>query len=126
MDLRLTASGSWDNLERMLKNAGKPSVFRTLERYGQMGVDALRAATPVDEGVTANSWYYEVLQERNTWSIIWGNTHIVDGRPIAVLLQYGHATRNGGWVEGRDYINPALKPIFDKMVAEGWKVVMKV
>lgn len=124
--ISLKSSGSFDNLEKMLKNASKPSVFRQLERYGQMGVEALRAATPVDEGVTADSWNYEVIQDSHSWSIVWGNSHIVDGRPIAILLQYGHATGTGGLVQGQDYINPALRPIFDKMVAEGWKVVMKV
>lgn len=124
--ISLKSSGSWDNLERMLKNSSKSSIFQALERYGQQGVDALRAATPVDTGVTADSWTYEVIQDSHSWSIVWGNTHIEDGRPIAVLLQYGHGTGTGGYVQGQDYINPALRPIFDKMVAEGWKVVLKV
>jgi hypothetical protein len=94
-----------------------------LAKYGDIGVAALQAATPVDSGVTAQSWYYEIKKERDTYSIIWGNSHVVDGAPIAVLLQVGHGTRNGGYVQGRDYINPAIRPIFDAMAAEAWKVV---
>jgi hypothetical protein len=88
-----------------------------------MGVNALSAATPEDSGETANSWYYEIVRDGKYWSIIWGNTHIEQGRPIAVLLQYGHGTRTGGYVEGRDYINPALQPIFDQIATEAWKAV---
>lgn len=100
-----------------------PSIFSTLERFGQAGVAALRAATPIESGETANAWAYDVIQDKGSWSIVWQNNHVVDGRQIAVLLQYGHGTRTGGYVPGQDYINPALAPIFDQMAAEGWKVV---
>lgn len=100
-------------------------IFRTLSKYGQIGVNALAAATPLDSGQTASSWTYEIIQGSGKYSIVWSNTNVVNGRPIAVLLQYGHATRNGGWVEGRDFINPALRPIFDKIVAEAWMEVTK-
>jgi hypothetical protein len=123
MSMSMSSSGSFDNLEAFLKKASSPSMFDVLSKYGEMGVSALRAATPVDSGETANSWYYEVVQDGKSWSLVWGNTHVEDGRPIAVLLQHGHGTRTGGFVEGRDYINPALRPIFDQMAAEGWKVV---
>jgi hypothetical protein len=117
------SKGSFDKTEAFLKKVAKADIFSALERYGQMGVSALASATPQDSGETANSWYYEVVQDATSWSIIWGNNNVVNGRPIAVLLQYGHGTGGGGWVEGRDYINPALKPIFDQMANEGWKVV---
>jgi hypothetical protein len=116
-------SGSFDNTEKFLKQMADASIFETLGHYGQEGVNALASATPVDSGETANSWYYEIVSDGKTWSIIWSNSNVVDGRPIAVLLQYGHGTGTGGYVEGQDYINPALQPIFDRMVDEGWKVV---
>lgn len=121
--IEVTATGSFDNMETFLKAMADSNIFAKLERFGQMGVDALSAATPVDSGVTADSWYYEVIKDSGSWSIVWGNNHIEDGRPIAVLLQYGHATRTGGYVDGRDYINPALRPLFDQMANEAWKVV---
>ena len=118
-----STSGSFDNTEKFLKKILYDDIFATLERYGAEGVAALSAATPQDSGETANSWYYEIKRERNSWSIIWGNNNVVDGRPIAILIQYGHGTGSGGYVQGRDYINPAMKPIFDRIVEEGWKVV---
>lgn len=123
MTFSFSASGSFDNIEAFLKKAQAGTLFDSLSRYGQEGVNALAAATPLDSGETASSWYYEIVQNGSSWSMIWGNRNVVDGRPIAVLLQYGHGTGTGGWVEGQDYINPALAPIFDRMTAEGWKVV---
>jgi len=117
------AKGSFDKTEAWLKKMTSGAIFASLERYGQEGVRALSAATPVDSSETANSWYYEIVQDKTSYSIIWGNSNVVDGRPIAVLIQYGHGTRNGGYVEGRDYINPALQPIFDRIATEAWKVV---
>lgn len=120
----LSSSGSWDSVESWLKRVGQgPSIFSQLERFGQAGVSALQAATPADSGETANTWFYEIIQEKGTWSIVWGNNHVDDGRQIAVLIQYGHATGTRGYVAPQDYINPALAPIFDQMAAEGWKVV---
>lgn len=119
----ISVSGSFDNTLGFLKRATNSSTYSRLSRYGQMGVDALRSATPQDSGETALSWNYEVVKDSTSWSIIWSNSHVVEGRPIAVLIQYGHATRTGGYVPGRDYINPALRPIFDQMEAEGWRVV---
>ena len=118
-----STSGSFDNTERFLKKILYGDIFATLERFGAEGVAALSASTPVDSGETANSWTYEVKRDKGSWSIIWGNTHIVAGRPIAILLQYGHGTGTGGYVEGRDYINPAMRPIFDRMADEAWKAV---
>jgi len=101
--------------------------FKALEKYGAIGVAALKQATPVESSETANSWYYEIVDRPGYYSIHWLNSHIEDpGRiPVAVLIQYGHATGNGGYVQGRDYINPALQPIFDQIVADMWKEVTK-
>lgn len=100
-------------------------VFRTglLDKYGKMGIEALKAATPKDTGKTADSWEYKITREHHTVSITWVNTNIVDNVPIAVILQYGHATRNGGYVQGIDYINPAMAPIFLRIAQEAWKEV---
>ena len=120
--ISFTDSGA-KQTEAFLTKLGSGNIFKGLERFGQEGVDALAAATPVDDGTTANSWYYEIVQDGKSWSIIWGNSNVNDGRPIAVLLQYGHGTGTGGYVQGRDYINPAIRPVFDKLAAEAWKVV---
>lgn len=122
--MSLSSSGSWDGVESWLRRMMQgPSIFAQLERFGQAGVAALQASTPTESGETANAWFYEVIQEKGSWSIVWGNNHVEDGRQIAVLLQYGHGTGTNGYVAPRDYINPALSPIFDQMAAEGWKVV---
>lgn len=96
-----------------------------LDKYGQMGIDALKDATPKDTGKTSESWIYEIKRNSNSLSIVWKNTNIVDGVPIAVILQYGHGTRNGGYVKGIDYINPAMAPIFEEIAEEAWKEVRK-
>lgn len=118
-----SASGSFANTEKWLARVSDASIFNQLSRFGQAGVNALASATPKDSGETASSWYFEILNEKNSWSIVWGNSYVNDGVLIAVILQYGHGTGTGGYVPGQDYINPALRPIFDQMVAEGWKVV---
>lgn len=97
-----------------------------LEKYGQAGVDALSSATPVDTGVTAASWYYTIENSKGSVAIQFLNSNIQNGIPIAIILQYGHGTGTGGWVQGRDYINPAIQPIFDKMAEEVWKEVTRV
>ena len=94
-------------------------------RYGQEGVTALAAATPVDTGLTANSWHYKIVKTKDSISITFYNSNIQNGIPIALILQYGHGTRNGGWVQGRDYINPAIQPIFDKLANDAWREVTK-
>lgn len=115
--------GSMDSLEKWLKAASSQTIFNALARYGQEGVNALAAATPTRSGLTASSWSYEILNERGSWSIIWKNSHVVDGTPLVILIQHGHATGTGGYVEGFDFINPAIKPIFEKIVNEAWKAV---
>jgi hypothetical protein len=101
--------------------------FRSLGKYGNLGVAALKEATPVDSGVTAESWMYEVIQKPGYYSIQWYNTHTEEPGhiPIAVLIQYGHGTRQGGYVQGRDYINPAMRPIFDQIADAMWKEVTR-
>jgi hypothetical protein len=100
------------------------NIYATLSKFGDVGVAALAAATPTESGVTAAAWYYEIVQRKGYYSIRWRNSHLVDGRPIAILLQYGHGTRQGGYVEGRDYIMPAIRPVFDQIDAELRRVVM--
>lgn len=119
--------GDFSKTTRYLTNIKKASNPRSvLERYGREGVNALSAATPVDTGLTSQSWYYEIKHEGDVWKIEFCNSNIQNGVPIAVILQYGHATRDGGWIQGRDYINPAIQPIFDKIVESAWKEVTKL
>ncbi len=119
----ITVSGNFDNLERFLKGASNLGRTRILTKYAQEGVNALASATPVDSGLTADSWGYEIEDSRDRSSITWTNSNVVDGVPIAIIVQYGHATRNGGYVQGRDYINPALQNVFDRLADEMWKEV---
>lgn len=123
--ITIEAKGEFDQTNKFLKRMSSGDIFRTLRRYGDEGVRALAAATPRKTGLTAGSWTYEIIETKGTYSIVWSNNNVVDGRPIAILLQYGHATKNGGWVVGRDYINPALRGTFDRIVAEAWKEVTK-
>lgn len=123
MPLRVNAGAPWDKTKAYLNRLRNRDIFSTLEKYGQIGVDALSAATPVDSGETAASWYYEIVSRRGYYSIRWRNSHEEGGSPIAILLQYGHGTGTGGYVQGRDYINPAISPIFDQIEAEVRKVV---
>lgn len=115
--------GNFNNTEKFLKKSLGKDWRSILEKYGQLGVESLSASTPVDSGMTASSWTYEIIQNKRSLSIVWSNLNVVDGVNIAVILQYGHATKNGGWVEGTDYINPALKPVFDKLANDAWKEV---
>lgn len=96
-----------------------------IDKYGREGVAALSSATPVDTGRTSQSWYYKVERTKDSIRLSFHNTNIQNGVPIAIILQYGHGTRNGGWVEGRDYINPAIQPVFDKISQDAWKEVVR-
>lgn len=124
--IRFRQKGEWSKTTNFLKRAKQKDYLKCLNKYGQRGVAALSSATPVDTGETANSWSYEVQITNRRASIIFKNSNIVDGVPIAVILQYGHGTRNGGWVQGRDYINPAIQPVFDKLTKEAWEEVTKL
>lgn len=117
--------GDFRKTDNFLRRISKTDFRSILEKYGREGVAALAAATPVDSGLTASSWSYEITISNGRYVIAWSNSNVNKGVPIAIILQYGHGTRNGGWVEGRDYINPAIQPIFDKIVAEAWREVTK-
>ena len=118
--------GDYKRTERYFKRLTQKKYLQILDRYGKQGVEALSAATPKDTGRTADSWRYEIETGPNSSSIIFVNDNINKYVNIAVILQYGHATRNGGWVEGRDYINPAVQPLFDEMVEKAWEEVIRV
>lgn len=115
--------GNFNKTIRFLNNLSDFPIKRILDKYGKMGVDALAAATPVDTGKTAASWTYEIEISKNSYTITWLNTNVNKHVNIALILQYGHATRNGGYVSGRDYINPALQPVFDQIATEAWQEV---
>ena len=118
--------GDFSKLTRYLERVKETVKLGDLDKYGQEGVAALASATPVDTGLTANSWYYKIENQNGRVSISFLNSNVNKGVPIAIILQYGHGTRNGGWVQGRDYINPAIQPIFDKIVESAWKEVTKL
>ena len=117
--------GDFKKTESFLNRAQQVKIKQILDNYGKLGVQALANATPKDTGKTANSWSYEVSVKDGGSSITWSNSNTNKGVNIAVLLQYGHGTRNGGYVKGRDYINPALQPIFDEIANTAWKEVIK-
>lgn len=124
--IRIRQKGDFANLTKYLEKAKSSATLSSLERFGKEGVAALASATPVDSGLTANSWYYKIECVKGIYKISFYNSNIQNGVPIAIILQYGHGTRNGGWVEGRDYINPAIQPVFDKLANEAWKEVTKI
>ena len=115
--------GDFSKLTSFLERIKETVKLGDLNRYGREGVKALSDATPVDSGLTASSWYYKITRGKNSVAISFHNSNIQKGVPRAIILQYGHGTRNGGWVEGRDYINPAIQPVFDKIAQEAWEEV---
>ena len=117
--------GDFSKLTNFLERAKGAVHLSSLDKYGREGVAALAAATPVESGLTANSWYYTIEHVDGSARISFHNSNIQNGVPIAIILQYGHATGTGGWVEGRDYINPAIRPIFDRITDEAWREVTK-
>lgn len=119
------SKGNFNKLSSFFEKAKEAVKMGDLDKYGREGVDALKQATPIDTGLTSESWYYEIHRENGSVSISFHNSNIQNGVPIAIILQYGHGTNNGGWVEGRDYINPAIQPIFDKIAEDAWKEVNK-
>ena len=118
--------GDFSKVTKYLAKVKDVAKLNNLDKYGREGVAALASATPVDSGLTANSWSYKIERQNGSVSISFHNSNINKGVPIAIILQYGHGTRNGGWVEGRDYINPAIQPIFDKIADAAWKEVTSV
>lgn len=123
--IKLRSRGSFSKTDAFLQRMKQGVEFPVLEKYGPIGVAALAAATPVESGETKAGWYYEVIKRKGYYAIHWYNSHVEGGVPIAVILQYGHATRNGGYVHGEDYINPALRGIFQQMADDMWREVTK-
>ena len=126
MKISFRQKGDFSKLTGYLVKAKNAIKISDLDKYGREGVSALSSATPVDTGKTAGSWYYEIENRNGSATISFYNSNIQNGIPIAIILQYGHGTRNGGWVQGRNYINPAIQPIFDKIAENAWKEVTKL
>ena len=124
MKISFSSKGDFSKTIKFLNKVKNVKINNILSKYGKIGVTALSQATPKDSGITSQSWNYRIEVNNDNASIVWYNTNVVKGVNIAVILQYGHGTRNGGWVEGRDYINPAMKPIFDKIADQVWKEVI--
>lgn len=118
--------GDFSKFTNFLERAKEAVHLGDLDKYGREGVKALASATPVDTGKTANSWYYKIDRSSNRIALRFNNSNIQNGVPIAIILQYGHGTGTGGWVEGRDYINPSIQPIFDRLVDDAWREVTKL
>lgn len=121
--ISIVQKGDFKKVDSYLEKLLEIGKFGFLDKYGRMGVQALMDATPIDTGETANSWSYEIQREKGTVSLVFSNSHIEQGVNIAIILQYGHGTGTGGYVEGRDYINPAVQPIFDKILEESLKEI---
>jgi hypothetical protein len=126
LQIKISHRGSFKNMEAFGQRVKARSYLTpVLSKYGQIGVTALSGATPIDSGLAASSWYYEIVDKPGYFAIHWYNSDVENGYPVAIALQYGHATGNGGYVHGRDYINPVMRPIFDQMVADMWREVTK-
>lgn len=121
----VTQKGNFRKTEGLLRHLVGFHYGHKMRVYAEKGVQALKAATPRDTGATAEAWSYEIVESEGRTAVYWRNSNVVNGVPIAVILQYGHGTRNGGFVEGIDYINPALKPVFEQMAQEAWKEVVR-
>lgn len=124
--IRFRQKGNFSKLSNFLERAKNVVRIGDLDKYGREGVAALASATPVESGLTASSWTYEIVRGKGSVSIRFNNSNIQNGVPIAIILQYGHGTGTGGWVEGRDYINPSVQPLFDKIANIAWKEVMRL
>lgn len=124
--ISFSQKGDFSRTTKYLNRIKNPSKLTVYDKYGQAGVSALKSATPVDSGKTASSWYYKVEKNSEMTSIVFCNSNINDNVPIAIILQYGHGTGTGGYVQGRDYINPAIRPVFDGLAEAAWKEVTRV
>lgn len=123
MRISMSSRGSTKNTEKFLKRMQELDIQSLIESYARAGVQALSQATPVDSGIAAESWDYVINQSKGKCTITWTNNNVEEGFPVAIMLQYGYGTGTGGYVQGRDYINPAIAPIFDQIAIEVWKVV---
>lgn len=124
--IEIQQKGNFSKIEKLLKKSIGADYKSVLDRYGRAGVVALSAATPKDTGKTASSWSYEIVNTKNSVSVVWKNSNINEGVNIAIILQYGHGTKNGRYVQGIDYINPALKPVFDELADAAWMEVSAI
>ena len=124
--ITIKQKGNFSKTTTFLKKAKKKIDINQLKRFGDEGVEALKNATPKDTGLTSESWYYKIEDDNGKIRIFFCNSNIQNGVPIAIILQYGHATRAGGWVEGRDYINPSVQPVFDEIAKDAWKEVTRL
>ena len=123
--ITIESQGEWKLTRNWFDRMTKLDLALIMNQFGKEGVSALAAATPSRSGLTSKSWNYEVTRKGNNWKITWTNSNVNKGANIAVLIQYGHGTRNGGYVAGRDYINPAIRPVFDKIAQKAWKEVTR-
>ena len=124
--IKITCTGDFKNITKFLEKSKTLSINDILHKYGQTGVKALKSATPIDTGETASMWGYTVSTSKSGSSVTWTNDNVTDGIPIVILIQYGHGTKNGGYVSGVDFINPAIKNIIDKLADSIWEEVTKV
>lgn len=124
--IRFSHKGDFSKTTNFLERVKRVVRISDLDKYAKKGVEALMSATPIESGLTQDSWSYKINSEKGSISIDFYNSNVNEGVPIAIILQYGHATGNGGWVEGRDYINPAIQPIFDEIVNDLWREVTKL
>lgn len=123
--IKFKQTGDFRRTEKILRKLGNGDYLKGFEKFGEAGVEALRSATPVDSGKTAASWSYSIQKTKKGLSIVWSNSNINDGVNVAVLIQYGHATGSGAYIEGVDYINPSLKPVFELIAKEAWEEVKR-
>ena len=124
--IKFSQKGDFSKLTSFLEKAKEVVKLGDLDKYGKAGVEALSSATPIESGLTSSSWYYTIENKDGKATINFHNSNIQNGVPIAIILQYGHGTGTGGWVEGRDYINPAIQPLFDKIADDAWKEVTRL
>ena len=124
--IKVDVKGDWSKTEKLLENVSKKRHYKVLTKYGDRGVEALQSVTPVDTGLTAASWRYEVTETRDQSRLTFHNDNVNNGVNIALVVNYGHATRRGGWVEGRHFIEPTIQEVFDKLADELWKEVTKL
>lgn len=123
--ISFSSKGSFEKTEAFVKRMSTGEIFRALSRYGAIGQNALASATPRDTGTTAESWSYRVIKTSSSWEIVWTNSSKDGSFPVAIMLQYGHGTGTGGFVQGRDYINPAIRPVFDQIAQAVWEEVTR-
>lgn len=123
--ISISQKGDFKKLNSFLERTKEFFDIGILNKYGEKGVNVLSAATPVDTGLTSNSWYYKIIRNKNSVKLQFFNSNVQNGVPIAIILQYGHVNASGGYVEGRDYINPAIRPIFEELANEAWREVTK-